>query len=127
VIKDDALAAARELDTAKLGELPFRLRDLVVRAGNGRDPDGQPHAAAESAAADPDGAAPEDLIAGHTSYPSDRILPLAASAPDPAVDYDVNAPKRVAEALVELHGLLAAGVLDQDEYAAKKRELLARL
>jgi hypothetical protein len=127
VIKDDALAAARELDTAKLGELPFRLRDLVVRAGNGRDPDDQPRADAESDAADADPAPPEDLIAGHTSYPSDRILPLAATPADPVVDYDLNAPKRVAEALVELHGLLAAGVLDQVEYDAKKRELLARL
>jgi hypothetical protein len=125
VIKDDALTAARELDTAKLGELPFRLRDLVVRAGAGRDQADTPPADAESDAAP--AAAPEDLLAGHTTYPSDRILPLAADPVDQAVDYAVNSPKRVAEALYQIHELLTAGVLDQVEYDAKKRELLGRL
>jgi len=126
VIKDDALAAARELDTAKLSELPFRLRDLVIRSGADQHRTTPP-------AADPDTAAPsdpadrEDLLDGHTSYPSDRILPLAASPPDPAVDYALNSPKRVAEALFQLHELLAAGVLDQVEHDDKKRELLGRL
>jgi hypothetical protein len=124
VIKDDALTAARELDTAKLGELPFRLRDLVVRAGAGRDQAASPPPDAD---ADATPAAAEDLIAGHTSYPSDRILPLAAEPVDPAADYAVNSPKRVAEALFQIHELLTAGVLDEVEYDAKKRELLARL
>jgi hypothetical protein len=122
-IKDDALAAARELDTAKLGELPFRLRDLVVRAG--RDQADAPPPDAESDATP--ATTPEDLLAGHTSYPSDRILPLAADPVDPAVDYAVNSPRRVAEALFQIHELLTAGVLDQVEYDAKKRELLDRL
>jgi hypothetical protein len=123
VIKDDALSAARELDTAKLGELPFRLRDVLVRAGAGRDQaDADANPDVDAAATAADGAA-EDLIAGHTSYPSDRILPLAA---EPA-DYAVNSPKRVAEALFQIHELLTAGVLDQVEYDAKKRELLGRL
>jgi hypothetical protein len=122
VIKDDALAAARELDTAKLGELPFRLRDLVVRAGAARDQADTPPTDADSAVAHL-----EDLLEGHTSYPSDRILPLAADPVDPAVDYAQNSPRRVAEALYQIHELLTAGVLDQVEYDAKKRELLGRL
>lgn len=134
VIKDDALSAARELDTAKLGELPFRLRDVLVRAGAGRDDadapadgDGDGDANAGTAAAAAANGADEDLIAGHTSYPSDRILPLAAEPVDPAADYALNSPKRVAEALFQIHELLTAGVLDQVEYDAKKRELLGRL
>jgi hypothetical protein len=124
VIKDDALSAARELDTARLGELPFRLRDLVIRAGAGRD---QADTSPPDADSDAAPVAAEDLLAGHTSYPSDRILPLAADLVDPAVDYAVNSPKRVAEALFQIHELLTAGVLDQAEYDAKKRELLGRL
>ena len=125
VIKDDALTAARELDTAKLGELAVRLRDLVARGGTGRDQRSTPtpRAANGSDAA----SAAAKLAAGHTSYPSDRILPLAAPAADPAAEIDLNSPKRVAEALFHLHELLNAGVLGQAEYDAKKRELLARM
>ncbi|HEY5195777.1 MAG TPA: hypothetical protein VIJ51_01985 [Solirubrobacteraceae bacterium] len=125
VIKDDAVAAARDLDAAKLGELPFRLRDLVASAGNGhRDAPGSGDAGPANGSG-PDAAA--DLAAGHTSYPSDRILPLAAPAPDPAAEIALNSPKRVAEALFHLHELRTAGILDQVEYDAKKRELLDRL
>jgi hypothetical protein len=138
VIKDDALTAARELDTAKLGELPFRLRDLVIRAGAQKTPpadadaDADAQADAEAAAsarstADAQAAAAEDLLAGHTSYPSDRILPLAGPPFDPAADYAFDSPKRVADALFHLHELLTAGVLDHVEYDAKKQELLDRL
>ncbi|MEA2372128.1 MAG: hypothetical protein QOH12_2522 [Solirubrobacteraceae bacterium] len=160
VIKDDALAAARELDTAKLSELPFRLRDLVIRAGQDKPPadaeaaadaataNGTPDSAigapetgngaretangaietanAAAAAAKPASAA-EDLLDGHTSYPTDRILPLAAPPNDPGADISLNSPKHVAEALFQLHELLVAGVLDQVEHDAKKRELLDRL
>ncbi len=151
VIKDDALAAARELDTAKLSELPFRLRDLVIRAGQDKPPAdanataaaadpahgaadtanraaATAHGAAEAAngaAAKP--AAAEDRLDGHTSYPTDRILPLAAPPNEPGADYSLNSPKHVAEALFQLHELLVAGVLDQVEHDAKKRELLDRL
>jgi hypothetical protein len=125
VIKDDALTAARELDTAKLGELPFRLRDLLARAGTGHDPRSTPANDATNGSADP--ALDADLASGHTSYPSDRILPLAAPAADPAAEIDLNSPKRVAEAVFHIHELLSAGVLDQAEYDAKKRELLDRL
>jgi Short C-terminal domain len=128
VIKDDALTAARELDTAKLGELTIRLRDLVARAGTGHDPR---HASAADAGRANGSQAAADaaarLAAGHTSYPTDRILPLAAPAADPAAEIDLHSPKRVAEALFHLHELLAAGVLDQAEYDAKKQELLDRL
>jgi hypothetical protein len=130
VIKDDALAAARDLDTAKLGELPFRLRDLVARgaAGNGHAQAPTPTADAQSdAATQSEADAAADLLAGHTTYPSDRILPLAAPAADPAAEIPLNSPRRVAEALFHLHELLSAGVLDQAEYDAKKQELLDRL
>jgi hypothetical protein len=125
VIKDDALTAARELDTAKLGELPFRLRDLVARAGTVHDPRATPATDATNGSTDP--APGADLASGHTSYPTDRILPLAAPAADPAAEIDLNSPKRVAEAVFHIHELLSAGVLDQAEYDAKKRELLDRL
>jgi hypothetical protein len=128
VIKDDAIAAARDLDAAKLGELPFRLRDLVVRAGP--SPDRRDASTAEADAGTTNGSATTvapDLLAGHTSYPSDRILPLAAPAADAAAEIDLNSPKRVAEAVFQIHELLTAGVLDQAEYDAKKRELLDRL
>ncbi|HWH12687.1 MAG TPA: hypothetical protein VG165_16310 [Solirubrobacteraceae bacterium] len=126
VIKDDALAAARDLDAAKLGELPFRLRDLVASAGTGHR-DAANGAAAGDTANGSAAPAADDLVAGHTSYPSDRILPLAAPAPDPAAEIALNAPKRVAEALFHLHELRTAGILDQPEYDAKKQELLDRL
>jgi len=134
VIKDEAIAAARELDAAKLGEIPFRLRDLVVRAGpspdrRGPSPEhpgsaGQEDSPATNGSAT--GAVP-DLDAGHTSYPSDRILPLAAPAVDAAAELDLNSPKRIAEAVFQIHELLTAGVLDEAEYEARKRELLDRL
>jgi hypothetical protein len=124
VIKDDALTAARELDTTKLGELALRLRDLVAHAGSGHDPRSAP---ADTTNGSTEASAAEKLAAGHTSYPSDRILPLAAPAADPAAEIDLNSPKRVAEALFHVHELLTAGVLDQAEYDAKKRELLARM
>jgi hypothetical protein len=151
VIKDDALAAARELDTAKLSELPFRLRDLVIRAGQDKPPadaeaagpaaaNGTPETGngaretangaietANAAAAAKPASAAEDLLDGHTSYPTDRILPLAAPPNDPGADISLNSPKHVAEALFQLHELLVAGVLDQVEHDAKKRELLDRL
>jgi hypothetical protein len=155
VIKDDALAAARELDTAKLSELPFRLRDLVIRAGQDKPPadadadaaNGTPKTASDSpeaangalqtmsgaietangAAAKPAAAAAEDLLDGHTSYPTDRILPLAPPSNDPGAGFSLSSPKHVAEALFQLHELLVAGVLDQVEHDAKKRELLDRL
>ncbi len=129
LIKDDALTAARELDTAKLGELTLRLRDLLAHAGSGHDsrdaatPPGAQSTTNGSHAA----SAAAKLAAGHTSYPSDRILPLAVPAADPAAEIDLNSPKRVAEALFHVHELLTAGVLDQAEYDAKKRELLNRL
>jgi hypothetical protein len=126
LIKDDALTAARELDTAKLGELSLRLRDLLARAGTGHDPRGNP-AAEHTNGGSQAAAAAAKLAAGHTSYPSDRILPLAAPAADPAAEIDLNSPKRVAEALFHVHELLTAGVLGQAEYDAKKRELLDRL
>jgi len=129
VIKDDALAAARELDTAKLGELPFRLRDLMIRAGQDKTPATDANGNTDSAQASDaaESPAPEELLDGHTSYPSDRILPLAATPADPAADYALNSPKHVAEAVFQLHELLTAGVLEQVEYDAKKRELLDRL
>jgi hypothetical protein len=126
VIKDDAISAARDLDTARLGELPFRLRDLALRGAAGQGGATTADADAEATPVDEPADDP-DLVGGHTSRPSDRILPLAAPAAEPSADFALNSPKRVAEALFHLHELLTAGVLDQAEYDAKKRELLDRL
>jgi hypothetical protein len=128
VIKDDAISAARDLDTARLGELPFRLRDLALRGAATQSTATTADADADAEATPVDEPADDpDLVGGHTSRPSDRILPLAAPAAEPSADFALNSPKRVAEALFHLHELLTAGVLDQPEYDAKKRELLDRL
>lgn len=59
------------------------------------------------------------LVAG--SHPTQRVAPPAPSAPAPAAAPDVSAQ------LVQLAGLRDAGILTDEEFVAKKAELIARL
>jgi len=51
----------------------------------------------------------------------------AAGGPAAPVAPPVAAPSSIQATLVELEGLRAAGLVAEDEYAAKRREILARL